>query len=672
MSDAWEELFALAEGRGSQQEPEETTTFFTTDAPETNKTTSDPRTISSPHERSFKKARRSNAQRTASELNDDGYLEGRCYPETLDLEGCRLSRSFLLARNNTSRPLCKRWKHAKPPHHGRCCERCKRPPGDHVLKLDEEADESINDVTRTNPGSRTPTPKSWMALFVTLRNIRCWSRVYWLSTNSSSPDAVIKSAPSTTQMSDWILHLPMLWPSAVSRTGLIYEKVLHMAAAAKTLVEEANEAEKHVTAVAENRRLTSGLMEECIRCIIACGQVYFQIYYWCISNAVGNGAATTAEIPHPVSYFGEWSDYDETIAADFLLLKADGNDDMIQLLQSHFGLFNHDGESDRTRHALLTLHRLRRNETIALFLGWNPPAITSKKVVGVSSLEEHHATLAPALLQDWRDSCRDFLCHLYCYATVSSQILVELYSDFLEHFGIHSIVEVGAGTGYMARLLQKHLPTTTVLAFDVAPASTGNEYHAATPLFTSVKVGTATNYLTAQNVRNKHEHQPSLALLLCYPPPESPMALHALRNYVQHCKQRKQSSAPPTLIHIGEFKGLTGSKQFEEYLLQHFHCIRRWPCLTWGTDAAEVTIWQRILPTHRDTSLLLPCSQCQQQEAVRRCRWMRSLRYCSRACYISHASVRRRLLSVSFAVVSLQLEVDDVNDFANEQYYSSL
>ena len=48
----------------------------------------------------------------------------------------------------------------------------------------------------------------------------------------------------------------------------------------------------------------------------------------------------------------------------------------------------------------------------------------------------------------------------------------------------------------------------------------------------------------------------------------------------------------PVLIHIGEFKGLTGSSPFEHYLLRYFYCTDRWPCLTWGTDAAEVTVWR--------------------------------------------------------------------------------
>jgi hypothetical protein len=82
MSDSWEELFALAEGRGSREETQEATTFSTTD--DASKTTKkkttakeDASTRSSPHERSRKRARRSNAQKPASELNCNAYLDGR-------------------------------------------------------------------------------------------------------------------------------------------------------------------------------------------------------------------------------------------------------------------------------------------------------------------------------------------------------------------------------------------------------------------------------------------------------------------------------------------------------------------------------------------------------------------------------------------------------------------
>ena len=46
------------------------------------------------------------------------------------------------------------------------------------------------------------------------------------------------------------------------------------------------------------------------------------------------------------------------------------------------------------------------------------------------------------LMCEWRDSCRDFSCHLFAYAVPSDAALQEMAS----HGGV---VEVGAGLGYM-------------------------------------------------------------------------------------------------------------------------------------------------------------------------------------------------------------------------------
>jgi hypothetical protein len=117
----------------------------------------------------------------------------------------------------------------------------------------------------------------------------------------------------------------------------------------------------------------------------------------------------------------------------------------------------------------------------------------------------------------------------------------------------------------------------------------------------------------------------STALLMCYPPPQSTMAYDTLKAF--------QEAGGKYLIHIGEWRGLTGSNEFEELLLKDFRCVYRVPCSSWGTDASDVTIWER---GSGKASLLLPCISCGESEATRRSRLLRHAVYCNRKCYQQH------------------------------------
>ena len=213
MTDDWEEMFALAEGRGTTEHPSGETT--NADPTQHNKKA---RKSSYSDERPIKRASRKNWHKNSSELQSDCYLNDRCRPEPADFEGCRLSRSFTLNSNNT--PVCKRWK--QPQHHQRrACQRCHRAPGEHMLKLDDEAD----DWTHTS-GTMTPLPSqtstTLMALFVTVRNMRGWCRGYWLSTNSRKHSSTIAKslAPLITQLQNWMQRL-QTWLRTKILEGLI-------------------------------------------------------------------------------------------------------------------------------------------------------------------------------------------------------------------------------------------------------------------------------------------------------------------------------------------------------------------------------------------------------------------------------------------------------------------
>ena len=133
-------------------------------------------------------------------------------------------------------------------------------------------------------------------------------------------------------------------------------------------------------------------------------------------------------------------------------------------------------------------------------------------------------TPAPSLLMEWRDSCRDFPCHLYAYATLSPASLVAM-QDFLQRNNIcEGILEHGAGSGYLAKTLINMVPKVPIRAFDVCPTrvcdsasqstfTPNNDYHGLTPPFVSIQHGDANTF------RKELKQHPTLAanvaLLFC-------------------------------------------------------------------------------------------------------------------------------------------------------------
>ena len=257
------------------------------------------------------------------------------------------------------------------------------------------------------------------------------------------------------------------------------------------------------------------------------------------------------------------------------------------------------------------------------------------------TLLDQHETPAPSLLRAWRDSNRDFLCHLYCYATVSTENLMDMtkYLQRNHKLRIGSIIEIGAGTGYLAEVIGRinhgmdvedgldieaydDVPTTTAAATE---EGMHNEYHGSVPSFRNVKQWSASSSSKVHFPSN-YSSESASALLLCYPPPNSSMAADTLNKALQ------SSIATDGLfvIHIGEFKGLTGNYGFEHILQEKYNCIFRVNCLHWGTDASELTVWEfaggaRWVPR----SVLIKCNECG-RESTKRCRYLRTYCLCSR------------------------------------------
>ena len=148
-------------------------------------------------------------------------------------------------------------------------------------------------------------------------------------------------------------------------------------------------------------------------------------------------------------------------------------------------------------------------------------------------------------------------------------------------------MEVGAGVGYWALMLRN--AGVDVYAYDKQPASTffnkraknyvgnskkmpTNEYHGRFDAWTVVAYGEATTSSNSKRV-----------LFLCYPPPKDPMALKALRC---HTGDR--------IAHVGEMRGDTGTKEFEEELSMRWvrHCD---PIAlpNFGDTCYALTLWTR-------------------------------------------------------------------------------
>jgi len=288
---------------------------------------------------------------------------------------------------------------------------------------------------------------------------------------------------------------------------------------------------------------------------------------------------------------------------------------------------------------LFELYKARMKETVHLFYasGWYKHASVQRQHIDAlrayrssTQQQEEHETPAAKALVMWRDSCRDFACNVYAYASITAPMLKKM-KEVLVSNGIESMIEIGAGTGYIANLIeQAGLP---IQALDIAPTSncinSFNDYHGKSPSFTLVEEGGPSSLLSLVHIKKK-------ALLLCYPPPGSSMARDCLTNYMR--------SGGNYIVHIGEFAGLTGCARFETILLTYFRCELRMSCPSWGTDAAFLTIFKRNDgKCKEENTILIPCSNCSVRPATKRCLLVRSLAYCGKNCFLQHSRSRREI-----------------------------
>lgn len=554
--------------------------------------------------------------------------------------------------------------------------------------------------------SEDETIRSWPFLsFVELRNLRCvgssMARKYQSTRVSSSfIECVLQQGSDTSLVSigsiiksvsrgsnEMSSMKPLIWRELPEDEARILESKLNdviryctVLANSMPVVQSSKKWKKKERPESSSSTVSQSHWEPAVRLIIACDALYYRLYYLQLIRllpATQSSSGAQCFLPHPSEYFG-WPcltlDDSTLLGSQFRSHVAsltsadddskDGKKPPLSGANSWLNEFTALSEKESSRenaHPLVDIHRLRQIETMALFQesGWMESPKTEEKTL--KSLEKFtdkdsmHETPAPDVLMQWRDGCRDFLCNLYAYATLSSVVVGDVSSFLLDaNLGV---VEIGAGTGYIAKLLQDR--GVTVDAWDVHPtsdddstsqSSTMNEYHGNTPSFLTVK---KCSKLPKVDCTTK-------ALLLCYPPPGSSMAHDTLQMYLQN--------GGKYLIHIGEFKGLTGDGRFESLLVREMTCHSRRPCLTWGTDASHVTIWAKdgsmSSPAIESPKLLLPCSLCYCQEGKRRCRLLRGLVYCSKSCFEDDATVRAKKIGMQW--IPLQ---SDALSFTNPQHF---
>jgi hypothetical protein len=222
--------------------------------------------------------------------------------------------------------------------------------------------------------------------------------------------------------------------------------------------------------------------------------------------------------------------------------------------------------------------------------------------------------------------------------------------------------------------------------YDLHPGR-ANEYHGDVQPFTRVLAGGPEQAKASMGSGRKEGG--SFALFLCYPPPDSDMAARCLAGYDGGC-----------LVHVGEFRGDTGTGNFEKMLFgeaaggggsdgaggadgwQHWYLEATVSLPNWGNTAYALTVWKRQKvgrigdkppSAAAGSGHPLSCSACaaplntalrfQQAGGVlrlHRCKFCREEMYCSEACQATRLSEHRDVHSLRLMYMkrTLRLESD--------------
>ena len=196
----------------------------------------------------------------------------------------------------------------------------------------------------------------------------------------------------------------------------------------------------------------------------------------------------------------------------------------------------------------------------------NPYLDEFRRLRGELSLDERRR-LGLAPLGDRAYDERDEIRWRYAFAVPDESALAAI-----ARYG--PIVEIGAGTGYWARLLADR--GVDVVAYDICPVDgpQTNRWHGKRTAFYPVRQGGA----------DAAARYPERTLLLVWPPYDRAVAAKALAAY-----------RGSTLIYVGEDRqnGASGTATFWSALDRGWRQIERVAIPRWTRIYDELTIWER-------------------------------------------------------------------------------
>ena len=199
-------------------------------------------------------------------------------------------------------------------------------------------------------------------------------------------------------------------------------------------------------------------------------------------------------------------------------------------------------------------------------------------------------------LRRWQAAVRDRVAAWSAFACPDAAAARALASFTAAGAG-GALLEVGAGTGYWARYLERTCPSMRVTPYDVRPtAGAGkgrlNEYHASLQSWAAVQPGDAAAVATTAASVAVRAGRPPPALFICYPPPcmsrdgQKDMALAALTAFA--------GAGGRQLALVGEWRGDTGSAALERALSSGW-VLGAAPLALPGysNTCAALTLWRR-------------------------------------------------------------------------------
>jgi len=315
------------------------------------------------------------------------------------------------------------------------------------------------------------------------------------------------------------------------------------------------------------------------------------------------------------------------------------------------------GSGSAEDNPLLALLQARWRESVVMLgkAGVVPSSLNKCGPTDGSNTMKGRDPLAASAVHSWRDSIRVWACHSYSYAVPNEAALGVLSRHA-------PLVEVGAGTGYWASILQNR--GAKVYAYDCRPtpvtetplSASVNEYHGLCRSWTTVTRG-------GPEVAGRH---PGASLFLCYPPPpadHSPcMASCALRHF-----------AGDVVCVVGEWGGDTGSRRFEHELSSGFVVQECVALPNWGDTSASLTVWRRAGHSEKGFRSPLSCWGCGKSGDAKlwRCRFSHDATFCSKACAsLTESSARHRAnLAVRMVVSSTGNGALPLPHFGDSQHY---